>query len=414
MLKNIISFGIYLIVFSLPLYLLKVKILGIPFTVSELMVYGVFALCLFQKVQCFRPPNFLKKLKETGYFYPILLIFAGFTISTLFSSDIQTSAGIWKSWLISPLLFFIIFIDIIKDRTQIKKSLIASTLSGAGVALISLWHWFSGDLTFDGRLKAFYLSPNHLAMYLAPILILSLALWQFAKNKYQKILLVTGYWLLVVIIYLTYSYGAWLGLIGAGVFIFLSLRATPKKFFLLCFLIILLFILIFSQFQTQKAQNLFNFSRSSLESRLMIWRTAVEIIKDQSLIGIGPGMFQKYYLKYQSEFGPYLEWAAPQPHNLFLAFWLQTGLIGLIGFIWLLFLFFRTNFKRLRITRYPLRITLIAAMIYILIHGLVDATYWKNDLSMIFWLIMALSYTTIHLSYSRKTNNLLEEKEKFL
>jgi len=29
---------------------------------------------------------------------------------------------------------------------------------------------------------------------------------------------------------------------------------------------------------------------------------------------------------------------------------------------------------------------------YILIHGLVDTTYWKNDLSIIFWLVIVLGY----------------------
>ena len=27
--------------------------------------------------------------------------------------------------------------------------------------------------------------------------------------------------------------------------------------------------------------------------------------------------------EYQKHFPPYLEWAVPQPHNLYLAFWLQ-------------------------------------------------------------------------------------------
>ena len=153
---------------------------------------------------------------------------------------------------------------------------------------------------------------------------------------------------------------------------------------------------------SQKFQTFLDSPRSSLESRLMIWQSAWTIIKDHSLIGIGPGMFQKYYLDYQAKFPPYLEWAVPQPHNIFLAFWLQTGLLGLIGFIWLLFRFFESVTPNRSDTPQKiskkLSLVLMAAMIYILIHGLVDTPYWKNDLSIIFWLLIALNYKANRLS----------------
>ena len=143
-----------------------------------------------------------------------------------------------------------------------------------------------------------------------------------------------------------------------------------------------------------------DFSYPSIKSRLVIWQSAWEILKDHPLIGIGPGMFQKYYLDYQPRFEPYPEWAVPQPHNIFLAFWLQTGLLGLIGLVWLLAVFFRETKKGLNPGQGSiLMIILMAAMIYVIVHGLVDTTYWKNDLAIIFWLITALANRVNHLSY---------------
>ena len=113
----------------------------------------------------------------------------------------------------------------------------------------------------------------------------------------------------------------------------------------------------------------------------MIWSAAGEIIKDNHVFGIGPGTFQKTYLSYAEKFDePYLEWAVPQPHNIFLAFYLQTGLIGFVGFLLILYWFFSR--KHLRMS--PVIANVL--MIYILIHGLVDTTYWKNDLSVMFWM----------------------------
>ena len=36
------------------------------------------------------------------------------------------------------------------------------------------------------------------------------------------------------------------------------------------------------------------------------------------------------------------------------------------------------------------RLEIYCIMIYILAHGLVDTTYWKNDLSVVFWIIIGL------------------------
>jgi len=385
MLQKIIIYCIYLIVFSLPLYLVSFKIGWIPFTLLEIMIYCLFGLWLILKT---RDRKFRLKLDQgVGFWLPIFLIFLGVTISTWLSDDIIISAGIWKGWFIAPLLFLIVLINYLKSKEQIKNIFLALTLSGFLVALISIIYWLNNNLTYDGRVQAFYLSPNYLAMYLSPILILSVYLYSYFKKKSLKIILFAVQCFLFVVIYLTFSYGAWLGLCAAFVFILFFKSRVPKKYFF-----VLLIILVCLSF--------FDFSiPSSLESRFAIWQSAWEIIKDHPLFGIGPGMFQEYYLDYQPRFEPYPDWAVPQPHNLFMAFWLQTGLLGLIGFVWLLIKFFKISFKKLSTIHYPLFTVLMATMVYILIHGLIDTTFWKNDLSVIFWLITGLSCIANRPSY---------------
>ncbi len=364
-------------------------------TILELMIYGLFLIWLIEKFFNSELKSIFQFFTEDKFwFYPIFLIFLGVTISTLFSNNIQTSAGIWKGWFLVPLLFFIVLTDSIKNKKQIRNIFFALFLSGIGVSLISFFYWFNNDLTYDGRLQSFYLSPNYLAMYLSPIFILSFYLYFCFKKSIYKIILFVVHCSLFIVIYLTYSFGAWLGLLCALIFIIINSKhkKTNFSYLLIGILLLLLTCFLFGQMPNQKIQGFLDFSYPSLKSRLIIWQSAWEIIKDHSLIGIGPGTFQKYYLEYQNKFKPYLEWAVPQPHNVFFAFWLQTGLIGLIGFIWLLIIFFRSKYSLFNTF-------LIAAMIYILIHGLIDTTYWKNDLSIIFWLITALSYTKIHFSY---------------
>jgi len=371
--QRIINFLIYLTVFCLPLYLVRFKIGWIPTNFLELLIVVLFVFWFwrFWKLGFHWKPSFHE------YILPIFLIFLGLTISTWFSDNLEVSAGIWKSWFIIPLLFFMVVINHIKTKEQVRNIIISLALSGLGVVLLS------NNLTYDGRLTGFFLSPNHLAMYLSPILILSLYLYSQAKERIFKILLITYYLLLITIIYLTYSYGAWLGLL-AGLFFLLIIKKDKKLILIGLSLIILVLVL---QIPSQKFQGIVDLSYPSLESRLIIWQSSWQILKDNTLIGIGPGMFQEYYLAYQDKMAPYPEWAVPQPHNLFLAFWLQAGLLGLIGFIWLLIYFFKKTDPN-----HVLGSVLIASMIYLLVHGLIDTTYWKNDLALIFWLITGLGY----------------------
>ena len=138
---------------------------------------------------------------------------------------------------------------------------------------------------------------------------------------------------------------------------------------------------------------------SSLASRMIIWKSAIRILKDNFVLGIGPGMFQEKYLAYQVHFKPYLEWAVPHPHNVFLAFWLQSGLIGLVGFLWLIAVFFKNIFSNK-----DNKITLLcgALMIYFLAHGLIDTTYWRNDLAAMFWMVVVLSAANRMQTINRK------------
>jgi len=136
----------------------------------------------------------------------------------------------------------------------------------------------------------------------------------------------------------------------------------------------------------------------------MIWKSAGKILEDHPLWGSGPGNFQIKYLEYQKYFPPYLEWAVPQPHNLYLAFWLQTGILGIVGFLVLIAKWIKNVIRIIKNHQngnLQIASVLAGIMLYILIHGIADTTYWKNDLALIFWTIFSLGLIIrdINLSY---------------
>src|SRR4030042_1195808 len=180
------------------------------------------------------------------------------------------------------------------------------------IVAIGLIYWFLGNLTYDGRLKAFYESPNYLAMYLALVFILN---WQFLpKNKTKTVILIGIQTVILLVLFKTHSEGVWLALMGslAVSFIFIKFENFKKIIIALLILILLVGIVLPILFGLNKDLVLEKFNiayRSSEHSRLMIWQSAVEIIKENWLLGVGAGNFQNVYLDFQKRFKElYLEW----------------------------------------------------------------------------------------------------------
>jgi O-antigen ligase len=376
---------IYLTIFALPSYLWKISFFGLPSNALELLIIACSITWLLFYAKKTDWQDFFEKYK--AFFWPIGLIFLGLILSMLINKSYMVSAGSIKAWFVLPVLFSFVAISTIKKER--RAALFGAYYASASfVAIISLAYFISGRLTYDGRLAGIFNSPNYLAMYLAPAIFVGyfLLLTETKIKRWQKgILFLLG--LLVFAVYLTYSYATWLALAVAFALVFvIEKKAIFRKAFA-AFLI--MGTLIFLQLGKDKFSNLISFdARSSLASREIIWRSAEKMIREDWLWGIGVGNFQTKYLEYQKYFSPYLEWAVPHPHNLYLAFWLYTGLIGLVGFFWLIILLFRAIFAQQKNPN--LKFMGLGIMLYILLHGLFDTTYFKNDLAVIFWLLFAL------------------------
>jgi O-antigen ligase len=396
---------IYLSIIASPLYLLRFEFFGIPTNLLEIIILITFLVWLLEK-NCF-------KFNYTKILFLIILLFLGLISSAILKENHTTSFGIIKGWFVFPILFGFIVYNKINSLKKSKNILFSMFLSSFIVSLFSLiFYYYPTSLTFDNRLRFFYPSPNYLAMFLAPGILVSFYVIPFFKNAFW------GYFMLAIMIlsfYLTFSYAAWFSVFLSSLLSILFIKnifQNRKKFrliFLSIFLILILFI--FLQADTSKFQDLINLEeRSSLSSRIIIWKSSFKILSDNYLLGIGAGNFQEKYLDYQQYFPPYLEWAVPQPHNLYIAFWLQSGLIGFLAFVGMIYFWIKiilfNILKAKNDSKKRLAITLLVTMSYILIHGLVDTTYWKNDLSLFFWIIFFLALKTSQI----KPSSLLKKK----
>ncbi len=372
---------IYLSIIILPLYLLRINFWGIPTNLWEILaLIGIFWWIINTKGEL----NISWKRNDMRYlFIGVVMILIGLIVSTVLNKNYLAGFGIIKSWFLVPCAFSFMAVSAL-GQNKLKNIFGALYISAFLVALISLIYYMLGETTYDGRLQAFFNSPNYLAMYLSPAVII--AIYLLGESRKQKTRLRSIYISLAIIslaLFFTYSYAAWVSVIVSLIF-FTVISKKPGRRYLIAILLGIILVLFFQK-NSEKFISLLSLDeRSSLASRVMIWRSAGKMIEDNWLWGIGPSNFQADYLEYQKYYPPYLEWAVPHPHSLYSAFWLYGGILGLIGFIILIFL----AVTRLRLDKKKEIMSLVSfsIIIYFLIHGVFDTTYFKNDLAVVFWL----------------------------
>ncbi|HBO16623.1 MAG: O-antigen polymerase [Candidatus Moranbacteria bacterium GW2011_GWE2_35_2-] len=376
-----------IIIFLAPLYLLRFSIFNIPTNFLEISILIVLFFYLI-----FSQNNKTKIQIEKKYLILIAFLFLGLISSAFYNQNLMQEFGIIKSWFVFPLIFSFLLIKNVKNIQNADKILKAYFFSASIISLLGLFFIATNRLTFDGRLEIFYTSPNYLAMFLASAVLIG---FYFLHSKPASKTLLIIQIIILINLYFTYSYSAWIAIIFSTILFFLIINKNIFDKKKIIFFSLLILLLTAFQINNQKIQDIFNpKNHSSLESRFVIWHSTTKIITDNFWLGIGPGNFQEKYLEYQKYFPPYPEWAVPHPHNIFLAFWLQSGLIGLVSFVlliifWLQSVFSKTS-KQKNASQKRLGAFLIIVILYFLIHGMIDTTYWKNDLSLYFWIFFSL------------------------
>jgi len=144
----------------------------------------------------------------------------------------------------------------------------------------------------------------------------------------------------------------------------------------------------------------------TLSDREPFWNSGLRVIADHSLFGLGPGLFADYFyvyassslINYYSNSG--LDIGNPHPHNIFLYYTAENGILGLIVAIGFFYMFFYFASKTLKLTKninrdYFILTTAITGIglglffrSFIEITGFLTYGYITTDLP--FWLVFGI------------------------
>ncbi len=392
-----------------PAYLLNFKIAGIPFTVIECLIYVTFSALVIHLILnkfFIQWSIFCDKI-----WLPIALVLFASIISalivpkemflidgkTLFESQ-KIAFGILKGWIVAPLLMFSLFAFFLREEKDFRQLLNFYTLSCMPLALWALYQVITRHyITDDARASGPFISANYLALYLTPAVFYTFTrLKDFAFDAFMAFIALS------LALLFTKSYAAIMAVIIA-VICYLSLRyrlfSRKRLYFgIIAFSLAVILIVIFLDPVKWQTFTVIT-ERTSSAVRLEVYQIAMRLIAEHPFLGLGLGQFPVFYqLEAPRILGhaPY-EWNMLHPHNLFLAFWLNLGLIGLAAFLWIIVLCIRkiwplvkTFHKHTLDSFVQIKVIAFFMLFIIIFHGFFDTPFFKNDLALLFWLIVAI------------------------
>lgn len=146
-------------------------------------------------------------------------------------------------------------------------------------------------------------------------------------------------------------------------------------------------------------------SDTSILYRFQIYKTVLPMLKDYWLTGVGLGTdaFMKvcggYYL-YTKGVVP------PHAHNIFLQIWLETGLAGIIAFVWFIIRMLKNSIRNIFIKtdKYINNILVagVSSMTGVLLMGLSEYIWYYPRVMLVFWTIVAVILAGLSIANTRR------------
>lgn len=313
--------------------------------------------------------------------------------------------------LVTYLVLFYLTVESIQTRKQQRTLLwvivgTAVFLSIIGIFkrfdVISFFWWdYSSELGRSNGMVSVsgtYGNRNHMAGFLDMAIPMVLGMILFRSRPPGKRLgMITLVLFLLITQTLTLSRGGWGATTGALVFMVVVLL-FKKNFYhkplLVSIVVAVVVVGCVVMASTPVVNRLITLTQQDAEdnltARITCWRSTCNLIKDHPFTGTGPGTFARVFPEYLE---PGLYGLPLFAHNDYLQFAADTGVLFFPLMLWLLFLFFRTGFRKIKSrSRQTMGISLgaMAAVTAILIHSYSDFNLHVPANTVLFTVIMGI------------------------
>ena len=300
------------------------------------------------------------------------------------------------------MLFAVVLYNSVTDRRQLDILLALMVVVAAAVSAYGIlqyifgWGyqsaaWVDNDMfsSITFRVAATLDNPNMLGQYLILAIPIGGAKLLSAKSWPGRAFYFCCCGVMCVCMLLTFSRGAWLGLLFAGAVFAVLLE--PRLVLLLPVALAAMWFVL-PDTVINRFTSIGNLSDASTSYRVYIWMGTLDMLKNYWLCGIGPGAdaFNMVYPAYS-----YSGIIAPHSHNLFLQIVCDAGIAALAVFVILLFVYFRMMCTAISRERdWPGRVYEVAftsGVFGFMVQAMTDYSFYNYRVMFLFWSYLALS-----------------------
>lgn len=446
-----LSFAVALLPLTLPFYLAPKAVWGtIAFSPVEITVWLCLGVALVQGfVQRGKWEYRLSFSEIRTRIGPFLIPLCVFFLAALFSMSVALSRGAairtFREEVLDTFLFIVLALCCLRSRQDVTRLLSALFAIGFVIAILGIIQYtffFRSTLTTSNPeglpgIYTVYGSPNSVGLLFDYTLPIGLALVASKVSWKLRLLGLICCLPFFFILSKDQSRGAALAAFPIALIFVIVLALRKRKVILMSGLLTLVLGAVAFGLYHQKIADYVDkavinghtdqYGVSTLQRRLYLWQSAVDMIHDSPWIGYGMDNWLCHYSDPHtlSKWHPWPEWAkacapAPRyyviaranghttymnnepdlshPHNIFLHVWVSIGIFGLLAFVVVIVLFFWLFARILaHLARYKtegneqlrwLTVGVGAAMLAAMIQGMVDSAFLEQDLAFCFWILV--------------------------
>ncbi|NWG16686.1 MAG: O-antigen ligase family protein [Chloroflexi bacterium] len=401
---NRLELGLMLTLFWSPFFLFPVELYQFAFPLAEVLILVTTAAWLLHTGAAWgrarqsavsQFPTRLRFPRLRALDYGLIAWFIVGLLSLIWAEYRAPAVTELRTLMLEPLLFYAILRTIALDKRTIIR--LADTLVAAGfaVAFIGLFMFIQGQsiITAEAgaqRLASVYGSPNNVGLFLGRCLPFALVYAILPLHPWRRALAAAALGIMSLAIILSQSVGALFIGVPAAVIVVLVLAWGKRAYPILAALALAALVAFVFSMQSPRFARVLDFSSGTNFYRLRVWESAINLIRDHPLTGVGLDQFLYAFRGYYILPDAWQEPNLSHPHNFILDFWVRLGIFGVIILVAIQAAFWRQASRICRtITSQSaihraIVIGIIGSMVNLLAHGLIDNSVYVQDLAYIF------------------------------
>jgi len=408
---------LFLLIIVLPIFCVYKYVYNFTTNQTIIINFLTFTIFTYYIFLIIKEEKFIYSVNSLNF--PILLFILIAVLSILVNNSFWVSLKYFIN-LLSLFLIYFFIINNIKTKDIFSFCLIIFFITASFVSIYLLIQYYGLDpfLSDTKRLTSTLGNRNYVSGYLALIFPIAFSFFLIESKKRNKIFYETILLIIYTGIIVCHTRAIWIALFfSLLLFVYLlshfkinNILKDNKKWLIILFSLFLLITLIYSTDNplnrssitaTERAVSAFDMQGSSLRTRLLIWNSTIDMIKDRPLLGSGLGTFPLHYLDYQADFlqnnPDYMQFLgkAAEAHNEYLQIWAEMGIIGLLLFLLIIIIFYRTNLnsiKKLKTIKGKIIIIgLISGVTVTLVHSIFSFPFHIPAVGAAFWFLIGLA-----------------------